>query len=280
MKNVKELYKNYCETNNIKFHIVDDVKPYDETTLFSIAGMQQYKKLFVDENYMDTICNIQPCLRLNDLDEIGDGSHFLYFNMLGFFSCREKTISEVIDFWFVFITEVLKIPIDYITIHPDKKDWCDYYTKYNVEIRYDNECTWSDNNIGGYCTEFYSNGIEIGNIVNPLDTCIDCGFGLERLEMLVNKSEPSTEIDILKSTIDIIIKSGYIPSNTKQGYILRKLLRKLYVLGGVYEHVFFTDEKIRQEKVHSRYLKLRDKHIDKPKEWWFDTHGIDIDLYI
>jgi len=23
--------------------------------------------------------------------------------------------------------------------------------------------------------------------------------------------------------------------------------------------------------------KLNHKHLDKPKEWWFDTHGIDVD---
>jgi len=26
-----------------------------------------------------------------------------------------------------------------------------------------------------------------------------------------------------------------------------------------------------------RYEKLIHKHMDKPKEWWFDTHGIDVD---
>ena len=37
-----------------------------------------------------------------------------------------------------------------------------------VLVRIDNECLWSDGNIGGYCTEFYKNDIEIGNIVNTL----------------------------------------------------------------------------------------------------------------
>jgi hypothetical protein len=43
------------------------------------------------------------------------------------------------------------------------------------------------------------------------------------------------------------------------------------------EHPFFTSEIERQEKAKVRYDRLKDKHQDKPKEWWFDTHGIDLD---
>ena len=60
----------------------DNVKSYDETTLFCPAGMQQFKSKFKDLNYTGTISNIQSCLRLNDLEEIGDGSHLLYFNKI------------------------------------------------------------------------------------------------------------------------------------------------------------------------------------------------------
>jgi len=56
------------------------VKSYDETTLFCPAGMQQFKSKFSDLNYKGTLSNIQPCIRLNDIDEIGDGTHLLYFN--------------------------------------------------------------------------------------------------------------------------------------------------------------------------------------------------------
>ena len=74
-----------------------------------------------------------------------------------------------------------------------------------------------------------------------------------------------------------IIESGFKPGPQKQGYVLRRLLRQLYKGGGSIEHPFFTKEVERQEKSKVRYERLKIKHRDKPKEWWFDTHGIDLD---
>ena len=30
--------------------------------------------------------------------------------------------------------------------------------------------------------------------------------------------------------------------------------------------------------LQQKYLKIKDRYVGKSKEWWFDTHGIDIDL--
>jgi len=139
----------------------DNVKSYDETTLFCPAGMQQFKSNFKDLSCKGTLSNIQSCLRLNDIEEIGDGSHLLFFNMIGLFSFRELTVPQTIDLWMDFLNRI-GIKPDYITIHPDKEDWRDWYKNYDVEVRYDEVCKWSDGEIGGYCTEFYKNEIEIG----------------------------------------------------------------------------------------------------------------------
>jgi alanyl-tRNA synthetase len=254
----------------------DNVRSYDETTLFCPAGMQQFKSKFKDLNYEGTISNIQSCLRLNDIEEIGDGSHLLYFNMIGFFSFREWTVPQTIDFWIEFLNQI-DIKPDYVTIHPDKPDWSEYYKMYDIEIRFDEGCKWTDGDIGGYCTEFYKNNIEIGNIVNPLGTCIDCGWGLERLEMVLTGKGKSRE-ETLKETVIKIIDSGFTPTYNKQGSLLRKLLRLCYLDNIVIDHPFFQQEIERQEKIINRYNNLKDKHKDKSKEWWFNTHGIDIDL--
>ena len=237
--------------------------------------MQQYKNEFKNLNYSDTISNIQPCIRLNDLDEIGDNTHFLYFNMIGFFSFREWTVKRTIDFWMLFINRI-GLKVDYITVHPNKKEWKEFYNEYDVEVREDIECIWTDGDLGGYCTEFYINGIEIGNIVNCNGDCIDVGFGLERLDMLVN-NKTKDEISVLKETIWKIIESGYVPGPKLHGYILRKLLRMLFIKGGSIDHEFFYKEKERQERLVKKFLTLKDKHLDKSKEWWYDTHGIDLD---
>ncbi len=280
MKNIKKLYEDFCKSRNIKFKLDETVSPYDDTTLFCPAGMQQFKTAFKDTSVKDTICNIQSCVRMNDFDEIGDATHLLYFNMMGMFSFRSMSLKDAVDFWLDFLT-VLELKPDYCTIHPDVQNDQKWNTLYkDIEVRITDECYWTDGEIGGYCTEFFINDVEIGNIVNPLDTCIDVGFGLERLEIFCN-NKVITKEDTLKETIYKIINSGYEPSNKKQGYVLRKLFRELYVLGLSIDHQYFKDEILRQQNILNTYNRLKNRHTDKSKEWWYDTLGVHIeDIYI
>jgi len=273
---VIEKYRQYCMQRGIPFQMDNSIRSYDDTSLFCPAGMQQFKNKFKDTDYTGTLSNVQSCLRVKDIDEIGDGEHLLYFNMIGLFSFREMTVQEAISFFMEFLIEIDVKP-DEVTIHPNKQEWIKYYKYHDVALKYDNECKWSDGDIGGYCTEFYKDGVEIGNIVNPLGTCIDVGFGLERLESFISNKNRSEE-ETLRESIHKIIDSGYRPSNTKQGYVLRKLLRICYQREIVINHDFYEDEVKRQEKIYSRWLKLKNKHSDKSKEWWWDTMGIDIDI--
>lgn len=280
MKNITKIYEKFCLSKGIKFQLDDNVRPYDDTTLFCPAGMQQFKEKF-SSDYKGTTANIQSCIRLKDLDEIGDGTHFLYFNMIGLFSFRTMTIQEAVDFWMEFLEKELEIKVDYITIHPDKMDeWISLYDKYDVGIKADEECKWTDGEIGGYCTEFYKGDVEIGNIVNPLGDCIDVGFGYERLDSIVNGEAEKSREEILIEACDKIIYSGYYPSNKEQGYVLRKLLRELYRLHSEWTNEHYIEEKERQDKVIERYNNVKDKpkYKDKSKEWWFDTMGVDIDF--
>ena len=277
--NIIKKYQDYCTKKGIEFKLDNSVKSYDSSTLFCPAGMQQYKDLFKDENYTGTEANIQSCIRMNDFAEVGDATHLLYFNMMGLFSFRKMGIGQAIIFWIEFIEKELGLKIGHVTVHPDKGtdlSWIGYYTRYGIPIKDDSECIWTDGEIGGYCTEFYIDDVEIGNIVNPLDTCIDVGFGLERLDMFVNGTKSPSKDQSISNTIMKIIEAGYIPSNLKQGYVLRKLLRELNKQGGNIDHPFFVQEIERQAKITEKYNRLKDKYKDKPKEWWFDTHGIDI----
>jgi alanyl-tRNA synthetase len=237
--------------------------------------MQQFKSQFTDPAFAGTIANIQTCLRLGDLAEIGDGIHALSFNMMGLFSFRELSMPQAIRFWLEFLDQINASP-DYVTIHPERMaEWSRFYPSH-IPIRPDPGCTWSDGSISGFCTEFYKSDIEIGNIVNPLGTCIDVGFGLERLDMIVHGTPPATPQELLVSAIEAIIEARYRPGNKEHGYVLRKLLRQLYRLGGSMTHAFFQAEVARQEKLRDRYQKLLPLHGDKSPEWWFDTHGIDV----
>jgi alanyl-tRNA synthetase len=280
MIDIIDLYRNFCASKGVQFQLDDNVRPYDNTTLFCPAGMQQFKEKFKSEE-TGTLANVQSCIRLNDLEEIGDGTHYLYFDMIGLFSFRTLTVQQSVDFWMEFVEDILGIKVDYVTIHPDKMEaWKSLYENYDVEVRPDEECKWTDGQIGGYCTEFFKDDVEIGNIVNPLGTCIDVGFGLQRLSMFVNGKNEETREEILIQACEKLLYSGYYPSNKEQGYVFRKLLRELYRLGSDWDNEHYLKEKKRQDKVVENYNRNKDKpkFKDKSNEWWFDTMGIDIDF--
>jgi len=236
--------------------------------------MQQFKPLFRDPDYRGTQANIQGCLRVNDIEEIGDGTHLLYFEMMGLFSFREMTVKDAVGFWFDFLAEIGLCP-DTVTIHPDKLDeWRSIYDGRSVKITADEQCIWSDGEIGGYCTEFYLHGVEIGNIVNTKGDCIDAGFGLDRLLLFLG-DPPVDGIQVLQRGILKIIDSGYRPGNKQQGYVLRKLLKELVRRNGVLDHPVYRQEMERQEKLRANFERLWPKNSERPAAWWLDTHGIE-----
>jgi alanyl-tRNA synthetase len=273
--NIIGQYKSYCCRKGIGFQLDDKVNPYDDTTLFCPAGMQQFKGQFKDQEHRGTRANVQSCIRMNDFSEIGDATHLLYFNMIGLFSFREMSVQQAVDFWMEFLGE-LGLKLGHVTIHPDKPEWEGLYSGYGVKVIESDDCKWTDGDIGGYCTEFFIDDVEIGNIVNPNGDCIDVGFGLERMGMFLG-GEPASKERTLKETALKIISSGYRPSNLKQGYVLRKILREIWKTGASIDHPFFQEEVERQGKISERYQRLKVKHAHMPREWWYDTHGIDLD---
>lgn len=269
-------YKEWCEIWGIPFAIVDTVRSYDDSTLFCPAGMQQYKKMFSNPVVKGlSVANVQPCIRMNDFEEIGDTTHLLHFNMIGLFSFRHLGLDTAIRFFILFVQHQLGLKISYVTIHPDKYDlWKWGYERFGIEVRKDEGCKWTDGEIGGYCTEFFIDDVEIGNIVNPMDDCIDVGFGLERLQMFVNGTKAPALEDTLKGTILAILKAGYLPGPKQQGYVLRKLIRTLYTNGHSWDHPVFIQEVERQEKLKVKYERMKGYYPDKSTAWWYDTHGI------
>lgn len=285
---IRQKFITHCQSNRIKFREESSVLSYDDSTLFCPAGMQQFKNAYKNTNVTHFITNIQPCIRLNDFSELGDGTHLAYFNMLGMFGFntnkQPRYDEEVVKFWLEFCLDMLGISLSKVTVHPEDTKFKDIHIGLNhdIPIVEDTECYWSDGEIGGYCTEFYTNykgkEIELGNIVNTLGKHIDVGFGMERLDMVVNDTEPKSRVQILQDTALKIIESNVAPSNKQHGYVLRKILREIYKLGGTINHPYFIDECNRQDKNILRYNRLKDKHQDKSPEWWMDTHGVDINL--
>lgn len=289
MNYIRTSFRQYCETHGVSFQVDEAcsrVKAYDRSTLFCPAGMQRFKAQFIDESFSGyTVANYQKCLRLDDLEQLGDGIHLGAFTMLGLFSFRAWTVRRAIDFWITYL-DSMGLENFQVTVHPDMGEWAVYYYEFNeqrpegkkIEVLFDPDCTWTDGKIGGYCTEFYIDGVEVGNIVNPLGTCIDCGFGADRLHQILEPEEKKldTRLQALHDAAWAIIDSGYEPGNSKQGYVLRRLLRTMRKENYQFMHRFFNDEKVRYIDSIERYKRLKDRHLDKTSSWWWDTHGIDL----
>ena len=62
------------------------------------------------------LTDYQKCVRTNDIDEVGDNRHLTYFEMLGNWSLGDYFKEESIQMSFDFLTKVLNIPVEKISV--------------------------------------------------------------------------------------------------------------------------------------------------------------------
>ena len=81
----------------------------DPTTLFTGSGMQPLLPYLLGKEHPDgtRLCDSQPCVRMQDVDEVGDPRHTTVFEMLGNWSLGDYFKEEQIRNFFKFLTEIV-----------------------------------------------------------------------------------------------------------------------------------------------------------------------------
>ena len=117
--NIREEFIKYFEKNGHKQIPSSPIVPEnDPTVLFNTAGMQPLVPYLLGEKhpYGKRLCDYQKCVRLTDLDEIGDKTHHTFFEMLGNWSLGDYFKKESIGYSFEFLTKVLNIPVERLAV--------------------------------------------------------------------------------------------------------------------------------------------------------------------
>jgi len=92
----------------------------DPTTLFTSAGMQQLIPYLMGEKHPlgKKLFNIQPSLRMQDIDEVGDSCHTTFFEMMGNWSLGDYFKEEQLAWVLELLTEHIGLPKEklYVTV--------------------------------------------------------------------------------------------------------------------------------------------------------------------
>jgi len=301
--NVKDLFiQFFVSKNHQQIPSAPIVPENDPSVLFNTAGMQPLIPYLMGETHPSgkRLCDYQKCVRLTDLEEVGDKTHHTFFEMLGNWSLGDYFKKESIAYSFEFLTEVLNIPVNRLAVTvflgdeqiPRDEESAEFWRLHGIlesRIAYlgKEDNFWAAGETGpcGSDTEIFywrsdeeipenfdpedDRWVEIWNNVfmefnrNADGTIeklpkknVDTGMGYERIVAVVegvtdnyassvwtpvikkieeisalpykgNEKAMRIIADHIRTSVFIASDpAGIVPSNTDQGYILRRLIRR------------------------------------------------------
>ncbi len=194
----QEIRQQFLDFFKNKEHRVIDSAPVvphgDPTLLFTNAGMNQFKDVFLGKGTRDykRAVDTQKCIRVsgkhNDLEEVGrDTYHHTFFEMLGNWSFGDYYKEEAIAWAWELLTEVWKLPKErlWATVYRTDdeafeiwKDKTDIDPKHILKFdEKDNFWEMGDTGPCGPCSEIHinlSDDLENASLVNAgVEECIE-----------------------------------------------------------------------------------------------------------
>ncbi|MBI4400957.1 MAG: alanine--tRNA ligase [Nitrospirae bacterium] len=126
----------------------------DPTLLFTNAGMNQFKRVFLGEDRLPykRAATVQKCMRAggkhNDLENVGyTGRHHTFFEMLGNFSFGDYFKEDAIKFGWDYLTNVVGLPKEklWVTIFRDDDEAFELWRKIGMPAARIVRCGEEDN---------------------------------------------------------------------------------------------------------------------------------------
>ena len=112
-KTWKEFYK---ERGHVDVGAVSLVSDGSTGVMFNVAGMQPLMPYLLGQKHPlgTRLCNVQGCVRTNDIDSVGDKSHVTFFEMMGSWSLGDYFKKERCQWSYELLTQVFGFDADHL----------------------------------------------------------------------------------------------------------------------------------------------------------------------
>ncbi len=266
IKTRKELIDVYLKFFKEKSHAVIPssslIPENDPTVLFTTAGMHPLVPYLLGQKHPlgKRLVSVQKCIRTTDIDAVGDESHHTFFEMLGNWSLGDYWKKEAIEWSYEFLTRILKIDKEKLTIscfagdkdaprdEESAKTWHSLGVK-KIKFLGKDDNWWGPAGKTGPCgpdTEMFVNGIEIWNDVFmeynkthegkfiPLkQKNVDTGMGVERTLAILNRLNDNYLTEVWKpiiEEIEEISKRSYSQHKEKMRIIADHIKASVFII--------------------------------------------------
>lgn len=106
----------YIDRGHVDVGAVSLVSDGSTGVLFNVAGMQPLMPYLLGQKHPlgTRLCNVQGCVRTNDIDSVGDKSHVTFFEMMGSWSLGDYFKKERCQWSFELLTQVFGFDADHL----------------------------------------------------------------------------------------------------------------------------------------------------------------------